>query len=72
MVSDVIDDVCREHTAASISEFSHSHIWEAAEIGEEIPYEAALDCQLGEIEPDDMEWAREEVERRENADAVRA
>lgn len=64
VADDVIDDVCREHTAASISEFSHNHIWEAAEIGEEIPYGAALVYQLGEIEPDDMAWAKEEIERR--------
>lgn len=68
----VIDDVCREHTAASISEFSHNHIWEAAEIGEEIPYEAALVYMLGEIEPDDMAWAKEEVERRVDLDSERA
>jgi len=72
IADDVIDDVCRENTAASISEFSHNHIWEAAEIGEEIPYEAALVYQLGEIEPDDMAWAKEEIERRSDPDAERA
>lgn len=72
IADDVIDDVCRENTAASISEFSHNHIWEAAVIGEEIPYEAVLVYQLGEIEPDDMAWAKEEIERRADLDAERA
>jgi len=72
VADDVIDDVCRDHTAASISEFSHNHIWEAAEIGEEIPYEAALVYQLGEIEPDDMAWAKDQIERRTDPNATQA
>jgi hypothetical protein len=68
----VTQDICEDHTASSISDFSHNHIWEAAQIGEEIPYEAALVYQLGEIEPEDMEWAKEEIRRRTGADAAQA
>lgn len=57
IIDHVIDWVCQEHTASSISEFSHDNIWEAAEEGEEIPMYAALGAFDGEITEEDKEWA---------------
>jgi hypothetical protein len=52
--------VCEEHTAKSISEESHDHIWRAAKDGEKIPYETVF-AVPGEITDDEREWARQEI-----------
>ena len=58
IINDVIDDVCNNHTAKSISDFSHNDLWEMAMIGEEIPYEATFAVKMGELNESDIEWAR--------------
>jgi hypothetical protein len=55
--------VCEQNTAMQISEFSHDVIWELAEIGEEIPYEAMLATRLDGVTKDDVNWARGAHER---------
>ncbi len=42
LLNDVIDFVCHQNTARSISEYSHSLPWEMAEMGGEIPYRSAM------------------------------
>jgi hypothetical protein len=64
IVDRIIDFVCNEHTAKSISELSHDHVWRAAEEGEEIPYFTTFAVR-GEIEESDREWARQELEARD-------
>ena len=59
LVDSVIDVVCHEHTATSISMASHDAIWKLAEIGEEIPVYAALASELGEVTEDDVKWAKQ-------------
>jgi Protein of unknown function (DUF4065) len=54
--------VCDRHTAASISNASHDHIWKAAEDGEEIPYHTVF-AEPGQITEDELEWARMQLER---------
>ncbi len=58
---DVIDGVlgiiCNHFTAASISDLSHDLIWEAAEMGEDIPIYAVLAAQVGAVTKADMKWA---------------
>jgi len=63
IVDEFIDFVCNQNTAESISELSHNRIWELAEIGEEIPYSAAFASNLGEINEEDIRWAKEEMTR---------
>jgi hypothetical protein len=58
LIDEAIQFVCYEHTAKQISDKTHDIIWELAELGEEIPYEAMLASGLGEVTPDDVEWAR--------------
>jgi hypothetical protein len=60
----VIDRVCHDHTAASISELSHDVIWQAAEEGEEIPLYAVLGAFPGEITDEDKEWASKVISAR--------
>jgi len=61
LVNSVIDHVCDDHTAKSISEASHDHIWQAAADGEEIPLFTVF-AQPGEITDADREWARKKLE----------
>ena len=62
LIDECNDFVCRRHTAMGISHKSHDIIWQLAELGEEIPYEASLASVLGEVTEDDVVWAREAVE----------
>ena len=64
LVDEVLHIICNKHTATSISNFSHDLVWEAAEIGEEIPYFTAMSMLLGEINAEDIAWAKGEIERR--------
>lgn len=62
LVDRIIEDVCQNHTAASISRLTHDAIYELAQMGEEIPYEAFLAAELGEISEQDVRWARKELQ----------
>lgn len=42
LLDDVLDFVCRQNTAKSISEYSHSLPWEMADMGGIIPYHSAM------------------------------
>jgi hypothetical protein len=53
--------VTEEHTAKSISDESHDHIWQAAEDGEEIPYHTIF-AVPGQITDDERAWAQEVLE----------
>ena len=64
IVDDMIHLICTHHTARSISDASHDIIWKNAEIGEEIPYHTAFVNLLGEITPEDIDWAKSEFSKR--------
>lgn len=61
-VEEIIDDVCTNHTASSISDFSHTQIYDAARAGEEIPHYAMFMANSGVIEEADLEWAKESLQ----------
>lgn len=42
LLDEVIDFVCHQNSAKSISDYSHQLPWEMAEFGEEIPYRSSL------------------------------
>jgi hypothetical protein len=63
LVDAVIDVVCRNHTASSISAASHDYIWHIADIGEELPYATAFVSEFGDIGADDMKWAKKEISK---------
>lgn len=62
MVDEVLADICDNHTAVSISSLSHDIIWEAAEVGEEIPLYTIFASRTGSISPSDLTWAKLEIE----------
>ena len=61
LIRDSIDYVCRKNTSMSISDKTHDVIWELAELGEEIPYEAMLASRLGEVTKADVAWAHDAI-----------
>jgi hypothetical protein len=61
IVDEVIEVVCYEHTAKSISEKTHDRIWKLADIGEEIPYCTIFASRTGEIDTDDVDWAKQSL-----------
>ena len=61
LVAKMIDFVCDEHTATSISERSHHDVWKAAQDGEEIPYYTVF-VNPGDITQEDRDWAHFQLE----------
>jgi hypothetical protein len=62
LLDHVIDFVCAR-TAREISELSHNAAWEAARIGEVLPYYTVMGWEPGELTDDDIAWAVTEGER---------
>lgn len=67
LVDDVVEFVCRNNTARSISDFSHTRVWEATENGAVMPYFTALNLLPVEVEDAAISWAREEAAKLVNA-----
>jgi hypothetical protein len=61
IVNEVIDHVCDEHTAKSVSEASHDHIWKVAMDGEEIPLFTVF-AKAGKITDAERQWAQIQLE----------
>jgi len=61
MIDELIGTICHGHTARSISEKTHDRIWELAAIGEEIPYYTVFAASMGEIDEEDIAWARQSI-----------
>ncbi len=55
VVDKITEYVCNKHTASSISDLSHDHIWHSAADGEEIPYFTVFSVP-GEITETEREW----------------
>lgn len=62
LLHDVIDFVCARSTR-EISELSHNAAWEAARMGEVLPYYTVFGWEPGEVTDDDLAWAMTEGER---------
>jgi hypothetical protein len=63
ILDEVIRNVTEDHSAYSISEKSHDHLWEVAEPGEIVPYQQELLARLVPLTDEDKEWVRSELER---------
>jgi len=69
-VDEVIQRVCDNFTAAEISAFTHNDVWEAAEIGEEIPYVAVAFDRPVQPSREEIEWAKNVIDISERAHEV--
>jgi Protein of unknown function (DUF4065) len=56
-IDEVVAFVCGENSAKSISEISHSTAWEAAEMGEELPYNSVYHIFANQVSLEALEWA---------------
>ena len=61
LIDDVIDFVCRQNTAKTISEFSHGIPWEVAEYGDVLPYHGAIHLFPNQVSLEALDWAADEV-----------
>ena len=62
LVDRVIGWVVNEHSAVSISEFTHKHYaWNIASIGEHIPHHAVFASSSAEIDEHDISWAKRTI-----------
>lgn len=64
IIRQVVSVICDDHTAASISDLSHDQIWEAAEIGEDIPVYAVLAAKAAPVTKKDETWANKIIRER--------
>lgn len=67
IIDAVVDQICDGHTAASISDLSHDAIWEAADLGEEIPLYAVLAAKAEAPTKEDYAWAEKAIKRHQGA-----
>jgi len=58
LINDMIGFVCG-YNAREISDISHTVVWEAADLGEELPYQSFLLSWLGDVDESDMQLAQE-------------
>jgi hypothetical protein len=62
VLDDVIEFVCINNTAKTISEFSHNKAWEIADFGDVITYNSVFNLFPTQVSPETMEWASQEAE----------
>jgi hypothetical protein len=70
MVEGIRGMICDNFTAMEISEASHDQVWQAANIGEEIPMVATLASFPGEITEEVQDWADSAIGRFEVREAA--
>ena len=61
LVDSAFEHVCMNHTAKSVSEETHGVIWQAAEMGEELPLYTVFASSVGEIDETDIAWAQDRL-----------
>lgn len=59
----VVKEITTNHTANSVSSMTHDQVWDAANMGEEIPLFATLASSPGEITDHAMAWADNVLEQ---------
>ncbi|WP_159730047.1 Panacea domain-containing protein [Methylosinus sp. Ce-a6] len=72
LVDEVVDFVCNENSAKTISDFSHNRAWESVEFGDVIRYNSVFSIFPTDVSPEAIEWAKAEVERLASARSSKA
>lgn len=70
LLDDVIDFVCYNNTAKTISEFSHNTPWLLTNLGDEIPYITAFHLFPTQVSEETLAWASKEVEEIETTGRI--
>ena len=63
ILNEIVEFVCRNNTAKTISDFSHNRAWEMAEFGDILPYHSVFHLFPMQVSQDAMDWASNEVEK---------
>lgn len=61
LINEVIDFVCEQNSAKSISEYSHSRAWDSVDFGEEIRYNSVFLIFPDEVSQEALDWASGQV-----------
>lgn len=61
IVAHMMHEICKNHTAKSISDASHTKVWELADIGDEMPMYMIHILRKGEINEHDVAWAKQSI-----------
>jgi len=62
LIEEVINFVCHENSAKSISDLSHGRPWESVEFGEEIRYNSVYHMFPAEVSAEAIDWASQQVD----------
>ena len=75
LVDEIVQFVCFQNSAKTISEFSHNRAWESVGFGAEIPYVSAFSIFPTSVSREAFDWAETEAhsiaQARSNKDALR-
>lgn len=63
LLDEVIEFVCRNNSAKTISDFSHNRAWEIAEFGETLPYNSVYLLYPTQASPEALEWGAQEAKK---------
>lgn len=72
IIESMINFVCHENTARSISNFSHDVVWDMVDFGQEIPYHASLNWMPTEVSQSTLDEATEVWSRIANTRPIRS
>lgn len=62
LLDEMVEFVCKNHSAKTISEFSHDMVWEMVEFGEVIPYHNSIHLIPSVPSKEALDWAGGEAE----------
>ncbi|MBZ9736344.1 SocA family protein [Mesorhizobium sp. CA18] len=62
-LNEMVDFVCNNNSAKTISDFSHDMVWEMVEFGDIIPYHNAIHLIPNIASPDAVAWGEAEAEK---------
>jgi hypothetical protein len=61
LLDEVIEFVCYNNTAKTISDYSHNRAWEMAEFGDVLPYHSVFHLFPTQVSQEAMDWASGEI-----------
>lgn len=69
LLDEVIDFVCNQNTATTISEFSHNAAWDAVDFGEPISYNSVFHIFGNVVSEEALDWADSQATAIENTES---
>jgi hypothetical protein len=66
ILNEVIEFVCRNNTAKTISDFSHNKAWDLAKFGDILKYNSVFHLFPTQVSAESMEWATQEISKIED------